>query len=675
MITPQKVLSSTSAILFLNAPSLGLVMLLSSMAWPAMSVTALIAVAACYGAGVLFQMRSEYLEESYFAYCPLLVGLSVGFGRSLDLQLVLFAGLAGVLCWLVTVCLADWLIRQRGLPLLSLPFAVVALAFDSILPAANGGPVPATGVVQGYFEALGCVVFAPQVEAGMVLALALVIHSRILWVLSVLGYAVGLAVHGGVPSPDLFNCMLIAMALGGVFLLPGLKSYARALLLAGIAAALLPVLPGYAWTFNAIGLVALAALRILRDPCLIASPGTTPEASLEQALLAHRRFRRSEIAIHLPFAGGWTVWQGMNGNWTHKGLMRYAYDFVVTDGDGQTHTGTGARLDEFYAFGKPVFSPIDGTVVAVQKHLRDAPVGHPDVDQNWGNYVILQHAEGYWVEISHFACNSIAVVVGQSVEQGQFLGACGNSGYSPQPHIHVQVQAAAVPGAATLPFGFGNVVRDDSFHTALQPREGDRVEPLLPDRFQESALNFVLDEKVAYTVRVAGAEEERLELTVAMDETGTCCLSSDRGKFFFGKRQGAFYAYRLEGEDPWLRYFYLALSKVPLFYRDRLEWQDSVALQHLLSGVHGFVHAACVPFCPECCLVGTNHRFVGRGQIETRIESKLWGVSEKLTASLHPDWGVQRIVCGHVEIEAVPVGSGAATVPAVSAHRTGACAR
>jgi len=126
----------------------------------------------------------------------------------------------------------------------------------------------------------------------------------------------------------------------------------------------------------------------------------------------------------------------------------------VIEKDGNTHKNEGIFRKDYYAFGKPVFSPCRGRIITMISNLPDNQPGLVDEANPWGNFIIMDTTLGYFVELSHFAQGSIRVQEGQWVEAGTQLGLCGNSGYSPQPHIHIQAQVAAWIGAATLPFYF-----------------------------------------------------------------------------------------------------------------------------------------------------------------------------------------------------------------------------
>ncbi len=58
--------------------------------------------------------------------------------------------------------------------------------------------------------------------------------------------------------------------------------------------------------------------------------------------------------------------------------------------------------------------------------------------------------------LAHLQRQSVAVGAGSRVDIGTVLGAVGNSGRSPLPHLHLQVQYAPAIGAATMPFRLAN---------------------------------------------------------------------------------------------------------------------------------------------------------------------------------------------------------------------------
>ena len=102
----------------------------------------------------------------------------------------------------------------------------------------------------GLFKAFGAIFFLPSVLAGILIAAMILQSSRILFLLAVLGYFAGTFVRNLIfPAFDhslfdgnSFNYVLIAMAVGGVFVIPSLQSTLLGLLAAAVAPMLVEAL-------------------------------------------------------------------------------------------------------------------------------------------------------------------------------------------------------------------------------------------------------------------------------------------------------------------------------------------------------------------------------------------------------------------------------------------------
>jgi len=81
-----------------------------------------------------------------------------------------------------------------------------------------------------------------------------------------------------------------------------------------------------------------------------------------------------------------------------------------------------AGIDIVTNTGTPVMAAMDGSV---------SDTGY---NANYGNYVILSHAQGYQSLYGHLSAAS--VVSGSKVTQGSMIGVSGNTGYSTGPHLH-----------------------------------------------------------------------------------------------------------------------------------------------------------------------------------------------------------------------------------------------
>ena len=68
----------------------------------------------------------------------------------------------------------------------------------------------------------------------------------------------------------------------------------------------------------------------------------------------------------------------------------------------------------------------------------------------YGNYVIIQHSDGNYTLYGHLHENSITVVKGQSVSQGQVIGKMGSSGNSTGMHLHFEVREGSNKYSSTV---------------------------------------------------------------------------------------------------------------------------------------------------------------------------------------------------------------------------------
>ncbi len=188
-------------------------------------------------------------------------------------------------------------------------------------------------------------------------------------------------------------------------------------------------------------------------------------------------------SLALPFRGTWLVRNSparrVPSHGTHLFATTYAVDFVAVRGrrtaavrDWRAVLAT-EPAERFFGFGLPVLAPAAGTVVTVldgepdhearRSQLALLPYALTQAGRVRagaaaiaGNHVVLELAGGGgFVLLAHLRAGSVAVAPGRRVTEGEVLGACGNSGNSTQPHVHLQVMDDADAARATaLPVEF-----------------------------------------------------------------------------------------------------------------------------------------------------------------------------------------------------------------------------
>ncbi|MCC6797026.1 MAG: peptidoglycan DD-metalloendopeptidase family protein [Candidatus Hydrogenedentes bacterium] len=117
--------------------------------------------------------------------------------------------------------------------------------------------------------------------------------------------------------------------------------------------------------------------------------------------------------------------------------QRWAYDLLI-----EPYLSGSSKLEDYGCYGTPVVAPISGKIIAAHDGEPDAT---PGVSSNnytkpLGNHVAILLDTNTYLIIAHLKNGSVAVKNGDVVTEGQFLGECGNSGNTSEPHIHIHHQ-------------------------------------------------------------------------------------------------------------------------------------------------------------------------------------------------------------------------------------------
>jgi hypothetical protein len=157
---------------------------------------------------------------------------------------------------------------------------------------------------------------------------------------------------------------------------------------------------------------------------------------------------------------------------------------------------------------------VAGRVVRLVDDVPDNAVGSANYSQNWGNSLVLEMAPNLYVQLSHFRRRGFKVREGDLVRQGQLLGYLGNSGRSPIPHLHLQMQTMPEIGSPTIPFRLAgyrtpSVDAGWQYHFRGLPQTGDALAGCRRARWMEES--FIPHAKLERTYLVFTARGERRE--------------------------------------------------------------------------------------------------------------------------------------------------------------------
>jgi hypothetical protein len=454
-----------------------------------------------------------------------------------------------------------------------------------------------------YFRALSAVIFQNNVVAGVIICIGLVIHSRIQFSIITLAFIAACLLNnltglypGGISYYNLgVNIMMASGALGCFFLIPSTRSYLWALVVVPVSFLLIGALtklfgfsnlPVFSLPLCVVTLLFTHFFRLRAQTSkLTLTPlqHYSPERNLYQFVNAEERLHELKyLRLNLPFMGAWMVSQGYDGEITHKEGWGKALDFVILDDDNKTYQLPGFEPSDFYCYNKPVLACADGTVEEVVKHIEDNPIGKVNLIENWGNSIVIKHADGLYSQVSHLKKDSIKVKKGDFVKQGDVIAACGNSGRSPEPHLHFQVQSTPIIGSGTIAYPFGYYLNQNGGNNSLcrfqTPSEGSVVSAVPVSRPLKQAFNLQTGDVA--TLSVPGRLTEEIEICTDVWNQSYISSKSTGATAYFVNNGASFYFTSFYGnEKSLLFYFYLTAYNITFAAGSELITSDSFPLQ------------------------------------------------------------------------------------------------
>ena len=469
------------------------------------------------------------INNGVYSYNSLLTGLGVGLLFQPSLAVYIFAFFVSLLVLLLSVAFARYF-ANYGLPFLSIPFLLgiwlvdlssssfeylglsdrtifnlnelYGLGGQNIVDFYNWlTEIPLLYSIKVYLLSLGAIFFQYKLMAGLLIAIGLLIHSRISFVLSILGFysawffyfILGASLYELSYSYIGFNFILTAIALGGFFLLPNRYSFSWMIIILPIVV-LVTIASMKAFAYFGLGIYALPFNVVVILFLYINKLRTkekyhlketfiqhySPEKNLYFSLEAEKRFMDWKyLPFSLPVNGVWSISQAHNGEFTHQDDWRHAWDFVILNAEGKQFNGDGDYLEDYICYNKNVLAVCEGSVQEVVNNVEDNIIGETNLNKNWGNTIIIKHTDGVYSKYSHLQKDSTGLQKGDYVRKGQVIAKVGNSGRSPYPHLHFQVQSTPYIGSKTMAYPFSSYLQKGLEHDDIKiyqfPQKGDQV--------------------------------------------------------------------------------------------------------------------------------------------------------------------------------------------------------
>ncbi|WP_294540434.1 urea transporter [uncultured Rhodoblastus sp.] len=627
-------LSRCYGAMLMAPPPAALLLLAATFVTPQVGLTGLFGAAGGWAAHRLLKFDGAPRDMDIFNAA--LVGLALATFRALSPRLFLLAILCGGLALVLAHLLRHVLPLAASARFLSLP---AALAIWIALPVAAGGLMPPAVHAAPLFStgcapldmaliSFGAIIYSPNPISGAMVLVALLATSRILTLLSLGGYALSQTVlvvlTGDFVSPLRLsvgaNAILVSAIVGGLYLAPrGARLFApvfgvlvstlAAIALAGLFSTV--AMPALSLPFLASSFLCLAVFRpgsgVAYQALWLTSAALPEDSRIAEKLLTARGLQPESESLTLPFFGAMEVYQGVDGPHTHRGDWRHAVDFFSLV-DGCAFRGEGLEVTDYHCFGREVLAPAAGVVVLAQGALPDHAPGAVDLVHVWGNHLVIATASGKYVLLAHLQQHSLGVDVGAWVAVGTPVARVGNSGRSPQPHLHMHVQSEAHPGAPTTPFHLSHLLLDAApemraYRLDHVPRQGESLtSPCLAQNLDSAlrlpvgrSLSFATGDALRPTFRIASEIGLLGEWRLVSDTGAQCALSHSPSLYALYDRQGP--------ADAAFDGFMLALGLTPLI-EDAAQWRDApAACGFPRHGLRGFA----VRLLPKICGNAESH--------------------------------------------------------------------
>jgi len=484
--------------------------------------------------------------------------------------------------------------------------------------------LPLNRTVTIYLRSLSSIIFQDNILTGILIATALIIASRITFLLSVTGFATAYAfaaiVGSDTASLSFYNMganyILVAIAAGGFFIIPSRYSFLWVVFLIPLTSLLIlfmaqlaPIfkVPFFSLPFSVIVITFIYFLILRVKPGkLVLTPYQyySPEVNLYSYRGFAARATSSSFPVQLPFWGEWTVSQGYNGKFTHKDEWRNAVDFVLTDELGRTCDPPADSCGDYYCYQKPVLAPADGIVADIIDYVDDNEPGKVNLVQNWGNTIIIKHLNNLFTQLSHLHPGSFRFRKGDFVRKGDILALCGNSGRSPEPHLHFQAQASPLPGAKTMTYPFSYYLLKTESGMQLRsfsiPSDGEKISNILTGILFREAFDLPPGALLKFLYVIENEEEKEVTWEVFTDAfNNRYIFCSKTGSAAYFVNDGTmFYFTSFSGDRKSLLYFfYLASYRVLLGYYENIIVTDIFPL-HMIAGkkLPLWLHDLAAPF-------------------------------------------------------------------------------
>ncbi len=616
-------------------------------------VSGFIAVVTANIFAYIFGFSSNNIKNGLYGFNALLVGFGIGVYFKLSILLLVLIIFVAIFTMLISVALEGIFAKYR-LPFLSIPFLIAIWTFylaskeftylgisqrgiyylndlynlggQKLVDAynwVNNFNLPQS--IKTYFISLSAIFFQYNILTGFLISIGLLIYSRISFILSLLGFYAAFFFYIMIGSDITqatylyigFNFILTAIAIGGFFIVPSKTSYLSSILIIPLVVILTVSLSiiflkyglsVYSLPFNIIVILFIYVLKLRINKRNFLTEVDIQEGSPEKNLYAYKnnikRFGNlyKYFPIKLPFWGEWYISQGHNDKITHKDEWQHAWDFVIIDNNNSQYTNEGKNVEDYYCYNKPIIAPANGIVVDIVDGIDDNKIGDVNLIENWGNSIVIKHSEFLFSQVSHIKAGSFKVAVGDVVKHGDILANVGNTGRSPFPHMHFQIQATPYIGSKTIDYPISSYVVYENKKPKIisfdKPKVNQKIISINKNYLLSEAFNFVPGKILKYKVSSNNnIENVKWEVFTDIYNNSYIYCKKTKSAAYFVNNGDIFYFTKFIGSKKSMLYlFSLSVYRINFGFIEQLQENDFIQINNVFPKSIMFLQDIIAPF-------------------------------------------------------------------------------
>jgi len=363
-------LFSYSQIFFSNRRWFGFLVLIATFIFPVHGSIILFSTLITNFIALIFNYEQKKIREGFYGFNGLLFGAALSFFYKPNEYFLPVLVIFLLINFFINAAVENYFAFAFNLPGLSLPFLIsfyLFVIFNRTIKIFEANSVffqSATYLsflpdeVNLFLLNLGYLILQNSVISGLIILIAILFFSRIMFLLSLIGFIFSLIILNIFQinySSQLgilisLNSIIVSIALGGSLIIPSNRSIILSLLGVSIVSILTIIwssifqkvnLNIFVLPFNFTVFLIIYALKFRESAgevvLLYFRPGS-PEENYYYHKNRKARFEKYKfINASLPFNGEWTVSQAFDGEFTHKEDWIYAFDFVIIDESNKTY--------------------------------------------------------------------------------------------------------------------------------------------------------------------------------------------------------------------------------------------------------------------------------------------------------------------------------------------------